>query len=344
MRKKKPWVAAIVSAALLFNGGLALTPKAYADDDGPVFTKVKAPLDTKLFISDWMKGIATKTYALTVDKEYIDFQDALSAGQSLADASGIGTSELNEKLRMLAQNDINQALQSYTLTGEQLEKLRSELYADIQTAVSTPGYAKTSMKGSFDFNTLLQNRLAEVKSVAVGLSQEETADIETRLEAGESLAGAARVNESDLVNVLVTPLLQSIGDAVATGLISKEEGDKLSDRAASSIKSAVTSPDKTQATTSSDSASSAWLKNHLQSLVSDAYTVATKDDLIYPEMKEAYEAGASLAQLTGLSDSELVSRIVKLWENDLADLPENTRSDALQQAAKAVAEAVRSGK
>ncbi|WP_248927629.1 hypothetical protein [Paenibacillus hamazuiensis] len=356
MRNQKAWMAALLSTTLLFSGAALSAPKAYADDDDslPVFTKAKPALDTKRFVSEWMSDIFTKAVAFAgTDKDYADIRDALAAGSTLAEATGLG-SELSQKLLVLADSGLSQVSQNYSVSAEQLDTLRTELYNEIQAAVSTPGYVAEVEKGKFDFSSLLGQRLAEAKSIAVGMSDEEPIDIEDALSGGQSLLGAAQVDKASLVSALAAPVLDEIEAAVNAKRISAEEGSKLTDKTLSSIESAIAAPGGVQAAAASSSVTasvyapakfnaSAFIRQHLRSIASDAYLVAEKDDLEFDELKRSYLDGVPLTQLTDLPAYTLATRILKLWEPELADLPEATRSDVLEQALRSISEAVSTG-
>ncbi|MCU6792673.1 hypothetical protein OB236_11135 [Paenibacillus sp. WQ 127069] len=337
MRNKKSWMAAILSTALLFGGSFTLTTKAYADDDSEIVT-VKPPVNIQHIVSDWRSQLLSKSYAITnTDRDYLEFHDALADGQTLAVASGLSSKEFSNKMTTMAEYTLDQVSQAFTISNEQMNTLRMELYKEIESAATVPGYTGAAGEKSFDFNAVLQQRLEQIKTVALGLSNEEFIDIKNRLDEGQPIAVAARINEADLINSLANPVLQKIEEAVNRKWISSEEGSKLANQAMTTIGSTVKKTDLHQA---SKFNTARFLKEHLQSVVTAAYLVSSNDDLDFQNMQQAYKAGATLTQLTGLSVGELASRIVKLWEPELAELPENARNDVLQQALNLVTQSV----
>jgi hypothetical protein len=289
MRNKKSWMAAILSTTLLFSGSLTVTPKAYADDDSEIVI-VKPPMDIQHIVSDWRSRLLSNSYAVTnAERDYLEFYAALADGQTLAVASGLSSKEFSNKLRTMAEHTLDQVSQTYTISNEQMNTLRMELYKEIQSAATVPGYTGAAGEKSFDFNAVLQQRLEQIQSVAFGLLDEEFIDIKNRLDEDQPIAVTARINEADLIDSLAKPVLQKIEEAVNRKLINSEEGSKLADQAMASIGSTVKKTDSYQA---SKFNTARFLKDHLQTVVTAAYLVSSDDDLDFQDMQQAYKAGA----------------------------------------------------
>jgi hypothetical protein len=316
MKIKKPWMTAILSAAVLFSGAVALTPKAFADDDSPIVSRVKAPFDGQRFIANKLSSIVMDT-ATIADKDYTEVQDSLYAGQTLIQASGLGGSVLAGRLQGFINQDLSLALQNYTATEEQLTKLKSDLYSAIQKAISTPGYHSSSVKESFNYNALLNLHIKQLEAATAAISKEDYIDIKERLLQGSSLAKAALLNESSLTESLLSPIAQEIDKAVQTNLLTVDEGSKLKDQARGTLFAAVSASGGAAAVNNAKFDTAAFLKAHVESIAAAAYLVTHNEDLDYSDLQKAYAAGASLTHITGVSADELASRISKLWEHDL---------------------------
>ncbi|NHN29671.1 hypothetical protein [Paenibacillus agricola] len=341
MKIKKPWMAAILSMALLFNGAAALTPTTFADDeDLPIFTKVKAPFDGQRFMTDWLGRIIIHTAAIA-DKDYIDIQDALQAGQTLTQASGLNGAFLDGQLQGILAADLNLYLQNYTATPEYLANLKADLNNAIQKAISTPGYITPGTKGQFNYKALIDFHINQLKINAAYLSEEDYIDINDRLLQGSTLAQAASLNENELLEALLRPILQEIDIAVKQGQLASIDGSKFKDQARVTIFSAISTPgsfDITKAVTKT------FLQTRLNSILTDAYLVTNNEDLEFMDMKSSYKNGASLTQITGIPAMELTTKIMELWKYDWKAATSSWTAEELsafeQQASQAIQTAI----
>ncbi|SFL22730.1 hypothetical protein SAMN03159341_104122 [Paenibacillus sp. 1_12] len=345
MKNRKPWMAAILSTALLFSGALTLAPKAFADDDESSFIeRVKAPLDRQQYITDRLNNLMNMAITFS-DKDSMDIHDALLHGQTLAQATGLDNALLSSKLRASIDQDLSNTLQNYTVTNEQLDTLKSDLYNGIQVALSTPGYQSPVVKNSFSYDAIMDKYMKELESDAAVLSEEDYIDIRDRLLQGSSLANATHLDQQLLTNALLRPIVQEIDSAAQGNLLTTEEAADLKDRAKQSIASAVSTPYSINNTANgSKSDVDAFINKHLETIFNDTYLVVDTEDLDYEDLKNAYVQGGSLSQLTGSSADELAARIWILWVNDTDYIDSNwsaqERSLFQQQATTAIKKAV----
>ncbi|MEK3724493.1 hypothetical protein [Paenibacillus sp. FSL H8-0034] len=341
MKNRKPWMAAILSTALLFSGALSLAPKAFADDDDyPVIERVKAPLDRQQYITDRLNKLITMTVAFS-DKDYVDVQDALLNGQSLAQASSMDSSLLGEKLRAWIDQDLSSTLQNYSITNEQLAELKSDLYNSIQVALSTPGYQVASVKGGFNYDALMNTFMKQLENKAAAISDEDYVDVHDRVLKGSSLAEATLLDQSFLRDALASPILQELDKAVAANLLTADEAAKLKDQANNSILSAVSLSNGIDVKKESTFDTQALISKHLASIFNDAFLVTNTEDLEYNELKSAYNQGGSLTSLTATSTDELAARILNLWNNDMQAVSDNLSAQESAEFQQKVTDAIR---
>ncbi|WP_240418780.1 hypothetical protein [Paenibacillus periandrae] len=344
MNNRKPWMAAILSTALLFSGALTLAPKAFADDDDyPAIERVKAPLDRQQYITDRLNKLINMTISFS-EKESTDIYDALLHGQNLAQASGLDSSLLAAKLGASIDQDLANTLQNYTVTNEQLIALKSDLYNGIQIAISTPGYKSPSDQNRFNYGALMDKYISQLKADALILSEEDYMDIQDRLIQGGSLVEATRLNQQFLTNALITPIVQDIDKAAQENLLTASEAADLKVQANKTIASAISTPYNDHNQNNSKLDIQAFINKHLASIFNDAYLVVNTDDLEYNELKNAYKQGGSLTSLTATSADELASRILNLWSSDMQAVSDHLSAqdstDFLQKVTDAIKAAV----
>ncbi|TBL75336.1 hypothetical protein [Paenibacillus thalictri] len=313
-KNSKKWMVGVLSAALLFSGAAALTPKAFADDDWPAYIKVKTALNEQQFIADWMKYIVANTATIAdQDMEYIS--QRIAGGESLAQASGVSTEVLAQNLIDLARQSITDASNDYIISADQANKLQLDLNAEIRKAIGASGYKGFQTSDVFNYSTFMKQYLSGVKAAAFGNSSREYEDFINDLDGGMGLAAAAGINESAFINELLVPVTQKIDDAVQANVLTASEGDDLKDQARSAITAAVQAPGGSY--DDSAMATEDFLNNKLQSIVSSAFMVTDNGDLDYIDVIDAYRNGGSLAQILHTPATELAQRVLTMWETDL---------------------------
>ncbi|MDF2964412.1 MAG: hypothetical protein K0S39_6147 [Paenibacillus sp.] len=321
MKRKKQIMVGILSAALLFNGSVALTPAAYADDDEAVII-VKPRLDSKQVLTDWLDTLII-TASAVADKDLSDIQDALASGQTLVQASGINGLKLSEGLFRLIDQTTANAASSYTATVDEINSLNAEIRSKTLEVLSVPGYAGNE-SSQFNFDAVLHDYLQSLTSASAALSEEDYIDILDRLKEGGTLVQAARLSEAQLVEHLMQPLNQQIMQAKASGVISTEDAAACLEKAEQAVRSGIQTPGgfvESHGTVRTNFDGKALLEKRAASIVEDVSLLTAEYDA--NELKDALEHGMNLHEAAGLSAEELISNLEMLWGNDIEEAYRN---------------------
>lgn len=255
--------------------------------------------------------LAAMTYS---DEDDDEVRNRLERGETLLQATRMQQHELLDKLLAPVNQEIEHARAMGWLTTEDADAKKTEARKIVAEAISTPGGSKTA---AFNFNSVLNNRLASLTMEAIAYSDDDDEDVKDRLEQGESLARATRMQQSELLDRLIAPVNKKISNAVAFGAITAEDAAEYTAQARKAISEAITTPGGMNGPSSSVLDTQAFLNEKLSDLAIQAYAVADNDDLELSDLREGYAAGESLTSLTGLSSEELANRIADQWKSDL---------------------------
>lgn len=264
------------------------------------------------------------------DEDDDDIRNRLEQGETLAHATRMQPSELLENLLAPVYQEIERARVLGQLTAEDAEAKKTEARNAVSKAITTPGGSSTAV---FDFNAVLSDRLATLGIAAIAYSDDE--DVKYRLEQGETLVQATRLQQNELLDRLMAPVKEDISRAVMFGAITAEEASEYTEQARTAISEAITTPGGAKEA-SAVLDTQAFLNEKLSELAFQAYVVADGGDLDLFDLRQAYAAGESLSSLTGLSSEELASRIADLWKSDL-----NAKGFASEQIDAFLTEAVK---
>ncbi|NOU95480.1 hypothetical protein GC093_19940 [Paenibacillus sp. LMG 31456] len=347
MKRNKQLMVGVLSAALLFNGTMALTPSAFADDDDAVVI-VKAPLDSNKILTDWVRLIVVNTSGVA-SKDLSDVLDGLAAGQTLSQASGLD-GNLSTELFKLADQTVANAASNYSGNSDEFDNLSKEIKNKTTEILSIPGYNGNNLK-SFDFKAVLQDRMSSLNSAATSLSEDENIDVIDRLQNGATLLQATRLDSTELINRLQHPIVQLLEQAETNGAISSEQASKYKEEALQAIRTGIETPGGItvkveQAGSGSGFDGAALLKKRGESLIQDISLFTAEYDAI--ELKDALNSGVKLFQTSGLSSSELIANLKGLWGKDIEEAYQNgqisdkQKEELLNQASNDIQSAINS--
>lgn len=280
--------------------------------------------------------LAAITYS---DDDDDEIRNRLERGETLLQATRMQQHELLDKLLAPVHREIEYARSMGWLSAEDAEAKKAEARKAVAEAISTPGGSKTAV---FDFNTVLSNRLANLTMEAIAYSDDDDEDVKDRLENGETLVRATRMQQSELLDRLIAPVKKKISSAADFGAITAEEAAEYTAQARKAISEAITTPGGINSSSSSALDAQAFLNEKLGDIVLEAYAVADNDDIDLSDLREGYAAGESLISLTGLSSEELASRIADQWKSDLKaqGAAQDQIDTFMAEAIKAIREAI----
>ncbi|MCR8631446.1 hypothetical protein [Paenibacillus radicis (ex Xue et al. 2023)] len=316
-RRKTQFMVGMLSAALLFNGTMALTPSVYADDDDAVVI-VKAPLDSNKILTDWMRLMVVNTSGVA-NKDLSDILDALASGQTLSQASGLN-GNLSSELFKLADQTVANAANNFAASVDELDNLSKEMKSKTLEVLSIPGYRGGSLK-AFDFKAVLQSRMSSLNSAAITLSEDDNIDVQDRLQNGATLVQATRLDSAQLVKGLQQPIYQQLEQAEAEGTISSEQASTYKEEALQAIRTGIETPGGITVTVQqvqSNFDGAALLKKREKSIIQDISLFTAEYDA--NELNEALSSGLKLSQISGISTYELMVNLKGLWGKDIEEV------------------------
>ncbi|OXM83464.1 hypothetical protein [Paenibacillus rigui] len=321
-----------VACALLlgsFAAAGSFNQQAYAAEA----VQISAAYSSSPLISQHLNSIVRDT-AWLADKEEAVIYAALAKGQTLAEASGLTAAELNDKLTALLNEDIAHLYEDSDAPASEVDALKTQGAEAIASAVSEKGFKPAAPVAAVDLKALVQDQLKLAVSTAAAISDQETSDIESRVQAGQSLAEASGLSQGDLAGKLTAQLNQAIDNAVNNKHVAPSVVQAAKAQGALLIAEVVAHGTSGSSVTGSSSVTAAVYEavyGRIDRIVADASLIADKD---YIDVTDVLQAGGTLVQATGLSESGLYDALVQLMDADIQQAANKASiaADALSQA------------
>lgn len=239
------------------------------------------------------------------DRDDADVAADLSRGLTLVQASGRSASDLLEFLSGSLNQELAQAADAAGATADELAKAQRDAVSELSSAISTSGY-KPAAANKTDLQAIVSDRLAHLVDDAALIGDQEFSDVLARLEAGSTLVAASGVAYGDLVSRLADMVYQEIDNAANQGDIDGSAAQKAKSDARSQIARLVMEPGLKPQTAQSSFDGQAIIDAFLSRLTED---VAFYADLDTSAVEDAVATGVSLQRASGMSGSNLLSRL-----------------------------------
>ncbi|WP_379215393.1 hypothetical protein [Paenibacillus sp. GCM10012303] len=266
--------------------------------------------------------------AIFIEGSSAGLLQALLAGQSLAEATGLSADSLSAQLESQLSADLDQAVRSGKLRAEDAEARKAEGAKAIREAVSTPAYDRTSSAWMDRFGErLLARQLDSAERLAAVLSSKDYSDVLEALEQGSTLAEATGLSDSELSDQLGVSIRQAIDAAWLDGSLSRQAADQWKAKADEALNRLIRgeTPDGTL------QADAAIALGSTRNIVKNSASYA---GLSYGELKEALAAGQTLVQATGLTEAELLGALQAGAEHYIAGAVQSGRLDRAEGATR----------
>ncbi|WP_438446033.1 hypothetical protein [Gorillibacterium sp. sgz5001074] len=273
----------------------------------------EAPRDLKDagdIVQDKLDSILFDT-AILADVETGSIKDALLGGSTLADASGLGASQLLSDLTAAVKSDLQTAYSRKEITEEAMNQALAAASKQLQEMITRPGLLKEG-EGS-GYETLLRNSLKDVIANTASFTDDKTQyDVRMELVNGASLADAAGLTVQDLADRLTAIAAQEADKAVSNLKLTVQEADKAKQELARQFADIAGAKGYVNDREKADY--SYLIYDQLNSL---AWNAAILADLTGSEVQAAVEEGASYSQATGLSGDEILASILGQTERQI---------------------------
>jgi len=241
--------------------------------------------------------------AIYIEGSSAGLLQAVQAGQSLAEATGLSADSLSAQLESQLSADLDQAVRSGKLRSEDAEARKTEGANAIREAVSTPAYDRASTVWMDRFGErLVARQLDSAERLAAVLSSKDYSDVLEALEQGSTLAEATGLSDSELSEQLGASIRQAIDAAWLDGSLSWQAAEQWKAKADEAINRLI----RGETPDGSPQADAAIALGSTRNIVKNSASYAGKSD---EELKEALAAGQTLVQATGLTEAELLGAL-----------------------------------
>ncbi|WP_282941160.1 hypothetical protein [Paenibacillus sp. RC67] len=273
--------------------------------------------------------IASDTAAIA-NEDYENLTSKLDSGYSLVYASGIDRATLYEALVTLMNQSIDNAVGQLPIDAEKVQKAKADAASLISEAIATAGgyhQASQQPQSNVGLDAIVNNRLALIISDAATIADKNYSDVIADLQSGKTLPQAVGLTQADLSTKLNDTIQQEINTAADQNAIDADLVAKAKSEAGLKISEILSTAGYTGKVTEQANNISSQLDARLKGIVSDAATIADKENY---EIQDMIDQGASLATATGISSMELFERLMS---------PVNQYIDGLSPDADVVAAA-----
>jgi hypothetical protein len=313
---KKQFIVLMGAAILASSASGLVIPvhQAYASELGTTANQIQASDPNKavsdsagdfasMVLNKWLSNLDVNTAAVS-GKDGSEVSNSIANGATLAEASGLESSELATKLTDLFGQEMAYEVRTGVLSEKEAANLNQQLSNQI------PGLVTSAWNGT-GFITFLHNdgsdiikyRLNRIVSDASALSEKSSIEVRRTLRDGHSLAEATGLDSATLFDYLTAKMNEDLDSAVKSGKLATDVLDKAKKTGAEKVGAIVN-------TKGYDVETTAWMEKYGQTLVNNKldsiieYTsiYANKD---YSDVITALEAGQNLVSASGMAYSDL---------------------------------------
>ncbi|TNJ61966.1 hypothetical protein FE784_32985 [Paenibacillus hemerocallicola] len=295
-------------------------------------------VDYDTIINRYMTGLVGYVGGIA-NRRDSDVRELLQQGKSLTELSGLTGSELLNRLTAPLDQSIDLAARSdKTITNEKLDRIKSDAAKRISTIITTGGYDDTKRE-NVDYEIIIDRYMSGIVGYVGGIANRRDSDVRELLQQGKSLTELSGLTGSELLNRLTAPLDQSIDLAARSDrTITSEKLGRIKSDAAKQISTIITTggyDDTKREYVDYDTI----ISRYMTGLIGYVGGIANRGD---SEMRELLQQGKSLTEISGLTGSELLDRLIAPLDQsiDLAARSDNTitnekldriKSDAAKQ-------------
>lgn len=257
-------------------------------------------------------NIIASDAAAIANEDYENLTSKLDAGYSVVSASGLDRATLYGALVTLMNQSIDNAVGQLPVDAEKVQKAKSDAAKLISEAIATPGGYHQASQGQQQNDTSLDavvsNRLSLIISDAATIADKNYSDVIADLQSGLTLPQAVGLTQADLSSKLNEIVQHEINVAADQSAIDADLVAKAKSDAGLKISEILTTAGYTGKVTEQTNANiNAQVEARLKGIVSDAATLADKENY---EVQDMLDQGASLATATGISGMELFERLM----------------------------------
>ncbi|MDR6878493.1 hypothetical protein [Bacillus sp. 3255] len=316
---KKPFkilTTGTLAAAILFSGSALSAGKAHADEA----VASQAVLQADSFASqiiNYHLSILAKNAAEATGQDEDDIRDALSAGSTLTEATGVSSAELLTDLTPIINFDLHKAQSYGFITANEIQTSEAVLAEQLGSALETKGNQLPSAGNSAILAHLVLNRLDNVVRDTASYAGKEQTDVMEDLRQGKTLVqSAASLDSGELKEDLLSLLKQDLQFEVSTKGAVQADADRYYALGAGKLTDMINTPGYNPESVKAQAADlSKLIANRLSRIVTDTAFFAKKEE---SDVWEDLRQGKTLvASATSLDPGELKEKISNVTRQDL---------------------------
>lgn len=258
--------------------------------------------------------------AIYADADYTGVTNALAAGQSLQEATGVDGAELAAYLQSDVDKALDAAWMSGALSTPKLQEWKTEANRQLLAAVTANGYGAAAEA----VPAMVKESLRSVISQTASYMGVEAAALRSQLDSDTTLAAAAGISADELASTLYSSVAAYIDQAVNNGWLKQEAAASTKEAAYGELLAAV---DQTGYAGKVDA--DAYLQERTDRLVYDAAAVT---GVPAAQILEGLAQGRSLAAAAQTDSASLLKGLVKQTNKEV-NLLAATGSLSAQDAA-----------
>jgi len=306
-----------LAAALLFTGSALSAGKAFADEAAAA---VPASLQADSFANQLINyhiSILAKDAAQATGQDADDIQDALAAGSTLTQATGISNAEILADLTSILTFDLHKAYSYGLISTDEVQAGETSVTDQLSSVLAVKGNQLPSADSNAVLAHLVMNRLDNIVRDTANYGRKDQNDVKEDLRQGKTLVqSAARLDPGELKADLLLLLKQDLQFEVNTNGASQADANRYYSLGASKLTYIMNTPGYNPDSVKLAAADlSKFVANRLSRVVTDTAFFARKDE---KDVWDALHQGKSLVEIAAnLDPGELKEKISTVLRQDL---------------------------
>ncbi|GAA3402357.1 hypothetical protein ACFFNY_04125 [Paenibacillus hodogayensis] len=323
---KKTIVIGGLAAALLVGGTIPgfLSGSAHAAETTTATTTTSK---YNAIVEQNLSGLVGYVAALSGRQEN-EVRNELSSGKNLADLSGIGYPELLKRLTASLNQSIDLTAQTdKTTSREEIDQVKSDSVKRLSTILTTNAYDDTKHI-NVDYAKIVKNNISGLVGYVAAVSGRKDTEVRSELRSGKNLADLSGIGYSQLFSRLTASLNQSIDQAAQNDKVTtSEQLSRIKSDAAARISTIITTGSYDD-TVKVNVDYEKIVNDSLSSVVGYVSAIAGREE---SEIRTELANGKSLADLSGISQSELLNRLTVSLNQSIDHASQNDKTVSTQE-------------